>query len=274
MNQYGFNDARGGTPHAKYVGYAQATVGLTGKRVLEVGGCSPPAVIAAYRPLAWHCVNLDSMAVDSFNRQATEAGLSDARANVGSAADFRVEGPYDVVYSINAFEHIKPLDAALHRMAEALRQGGHLFSLFGPIWSCDVGHHLSIATETEIFHFNDGVLAPWEHLTSTPDQMLQRLAQKYGGSTAARIVEFVYTFPDLNRLTESDFERLFLECGLETVLLLRNKTPLSPPDVPGAGRARELMVVLKKGMPYPLEGKIRMARFALAFLRQKLLPQA
>ena len=266
---YGYNDARGGTPHAKYLRFAHASVGLTGKSVLEVGGCTPPSAIAKYRPARWDCVNLDSKAVESFNSLAQAARLTGTAA-VGDASQFEVARSYDVVYSINAFEHIKPLPRAMDCIYKALAEGGHLFTLFGPIWSCDVGHHLSVMTEAGELHFNDGVLSPWEHLTSTPEQMHARLEKKYGKAPADRVIEFVYRFPDLNRVFEHEFLAIFEKSGLTQVLTLRNKTNKKPPAAAGATATRELMVVLRKGRAGFLETQRTLARFALAFARERL----
>jgi SAM-dependent methyltransferase len=266
---YGYNDARGGTPHAKYLRFAQAAVGLQGKSVLEVGGCTPPAAIVGYRPARWDSANLDSKAVESFNVQAAAVGLNGAAA-VQDASQFDMGRKYDVVYSINAFEHIKPLPRAIGCMRDALAPGGKLFSLFGPIWSGDVGHHLSVMTEAGELHFNDGVLAPWEHLTSTPEQMHVRLEKKYGKAPADRVVEFVYRFPDLNRVYEHEFLDIFAKSGLRSILTLRNKTNKKPPAVFGASATRELMVVLKNGRPGLLERPATLARFAFAFARERM----
>ena len=51
------------------------------------------------------------------------------------------------VYSINAFEHFHDVEKALNALYRALKPNGYLFAFFGPIWSSDVGHHLSIPTE-------------------------------------------------------------------------------------------------------------------------------
>jgi SAM-dependent methyltransferase len=266
---YGYNDARGGTPHAKYLRFARSAVGLEGKSVLEVGGCTPPAEIAKFRPARWDAANLDGKAVESFNRQAASVGLAGTAA-IQDASQFDMGRKYDVVYSINAFEHIKPLPRAIDCMRNSLSPGGKLFSLFGPIWSGDVGHHLSVMTDVGELHFNDGVLAPWEHLTATPEQMHARLEKKYSKQAADRAVDFVYRFPDLNRVFEHEFLEIFTKSGLTPILTLRNKTAKKPPAVAGASATRELMVVLKNGKAGLLERPLTLARFAFSFARERL----
>jgi SAM-dependent methyltransferase len=269
MSTYAFNEARGGTPHAKYLRFADAAVGLRGKKVLEVGGCSPPQLVAKYGPSRWDCVNLDSTAVESFNAMRASAGLAEGSASTQDATSFEVSTTYDVVYSINAFEHIKPLPRALECIRAALAEDGYLFSLFGPIWSCDVGHHLSVMTDAGELHFQDGVLKPWEHLTARRAEIHARLEKKYGARAADRVIEFVFDYPDLNRVHEHEYLDMFARSGLSQVLLLRNKSGGRPPVAQGGGAARELMVVLKKGRKSFLESEVRLARFAVAFARQR-----
>ncbi len=203
--------------------------------MLEVGGCTPPTEIVKYRPARWDAANLDAKAVESFNDRRRPLGLSGAAA-VRDASQFDMGRKYDVVYSINAFEHIKPLPRAVDCMRNSLASGGKLFALFGPIWSGDVGHHLSVMTEAGELHFNDGVLDPWEHLTATPEQMHARLEKKYRKAPADRVIEFVYRFPDLNRVFEHEFLDIFAKSGLTSILTLRNKTNKKPPPVAGATR--------------------------------------
>ena len=66
------------------------------------------------------------------------------------------------MFSINAFEHILPLNEVLARSHSSLRPGGRLFAQFGPIWSCHVGSHFWVR---DTFNFNrPEPLPPWAHL--------------------------------------------------------------------------------------------------------------
>lgn len=253
------------TPHRKYLNVADATIGLRGQRVLEVGGCSPPALLRGYQPLAWTAINLNPQEVSDFNRQAGELSLTGCSAHLQDIASFEPEYGYDRIYSINSFEHISNLTGAFDRMYRALRPGGLLFTLFGPIWSSDVGHHLSLATENGPIHFGDGVLDPWEHLTSTPEAIGKKLQARYGKAVADRAVEFIYTYPDLNRVFEHQYLEVLANSEFSSVMIVRNKKGRAP-KVAGATSTRELVMVLKKGQPGLLERGLTPLKFGAAYL--------
>ena len=253
------------TPHRKYLSVADATIGLRGQRVLEVGGCSPPALIRDLQPRVWTAVNLNPDDVTRFNEQARELALAGCSAHLQDVAALEPDASYDRVYSINSFEHISNLTGAFEKMYQALRPGGLLFTLFGPIWSSDVGHHLSLATDKGTIHFGDGVLEPWEHLTSTPQAIGAKLQARYGKSVADRAVEFIYTYPDLNRVYEHQYLEVLANSGFSPVLIVRNKKG-HPPKVAGATSTRELVMVLKKGRAGLVERGLAPLKFGAAYL--------
>lgn len=259
-----------GTPHAKYLTWAHATVGFTGQDVLEIGGCSPVAEIRRRAPKSWTCFNLDPSAVAAFNRDAAAAGCASFRALEQDAATIDGTASFTRVYSINAFEHIRDLRTTLAKIREGLAPGGTLFTVFGPIWSADVGHHLSIPTDEGPIGIFDGVLKPWEHLTSTPQEIYARLEPRLGTKTASRVIEYVFSYPDLNRLSEADHMALMRASGLRPVLVIRRKAPQQAPAGGVASRTRELLWVLKNGAPTLLEPASAAMRFALAFASTRL----
>ena len=168
------------TPHGKYLTWANCTVGLAGKDVLEIGGCSPISQLRKLFPRTWVCFNLDRAAVDEFNRDARQQQCSNFSAVAQDAATLELTSRFSVAYSINAFEHIADLHTTLDRVRQSLTPGGVLFTVFGPIWSADIGHHLSIPTDKGPIGMFDGVLEPWEHLTSTPVQIYERIEPRLG----------------------------------------------------------------------------------------------
>ena len=258
------------TPHRKYLTWANRTVGLAGKDVLEIGGCSPVAEIQRLSPRSWVCFNLDRPAVDAFNRDAGQQGCANFSAAARNAATIDLPARYSVAYSINAFEHIADLRTTLEKVRRSLVPGGVLFTVFGPIWSSDVGHHLSIPTDQGPIGMFDGVLEPWEHLTSTPEQIYARINPRLGPKIAHRVVEYVFNYPDLNRLSEADYEKLLRECGLGPVLVIRRKSKLRAPSASVASRTRELLWVLRKGAPSGFETARAFVRFSLGFAATKM----
>ena len=258
------------TPHEKYLDLANAVSEIHGKKVLEVGGSTPPKVVCAYSPNEWTSVNLDARAVTSANEEARELKSVNYSAMCDDIRTLDRTGHYDLIYSVNAFEHIHNLDTALDRMFFALMQGGYLFTMFGPIWSSDVGHHLSIRTENgHELNFFDGVLSPWEHLTSSREGVFAKLARRYGESTAQRAVSFIYDFYDLNRLAERDYMQIVRESRFSPVVILRHKVG-RPPKLSAATSTREFLMILKKGPATQFERGKCLSKFALAFAGQQI----
>lgn len=235
------------TPHQKYLRFADRTIGLEGKDVLEVGGCSPPDLLQALAPRSWTCANLSTAAVAEFNASLSRRPTPNYAAQVLDITKLEATNAFDIAYSINSFEHIHDVARALERIRQALRQGGYLFTIFGPIWSSDVGHHLSIPTDDGGgLYYYDGVLEPWEHLTSSRESLKRRLADRYGVRTAERAIDYIYDYGDLNRLYEGDYIDIVRKSGLSPVLIVRNKKG-KPPGIGGGTRTREFLMVLRNG---------------------------
>lgn len=258
------------TPHKKYLRLAAATVGLRGQNVLEVGGCSPPALLSEHAPAKWTSVDMHPPSVASFNEKAKDLSLTNYTAMRQDIATYEPTESYDRIYSINSFEHISDLKSAFAGMYRALRPGGYLFTLFGPIWSSDVGHHLSLSTDKGTLYFGDGVLDPWEHLTSTPEAIHVKLERQHGPRVASRAVEFIYTYPDLNRLFEHQYLSILHESKFSPVMVVRNRKGQAP-AVPGATNTREFVWVLKKGRPSLLERASSPVKFGVAYLSSRFI---
>jgi 2-polyprenyl-3-methyl-5-hydroxy-6-metoxy-1,4-benzoquinol methylase len=71
---------------------------------------------------------------------------------------------FDIIYSINCFEHINDLEKAIDNLHNLLKNNGYVFTIFGPIWSSHVGHHLSINSKHGNIYFANNILTPWIHL--------------------------------------------------------------------------------------------------------------
>lgn len=235
------------TPHQRYLQFASRAIGIRGKDVLEVGGCSPPELLANLEPRSWTCANLSTVAVSDFNERALQRSAANYSANVLDITKLEMENAFDLAYSINSFEHVHDVGTAFNRIRRSLKDGGYLFTIFGPIWGSDIGHHLSVPTEDgKGLYYYDRVLAPWEHLTTSRESLTRRLSERYGEKTAERAVDYIFDYGDLNRLFECDYIRIVNNCGLTPVLIVRNKKGRAP-DVHGASRTREFLMILKKG---------------------------
>jgi ubiquinone/menaquinone biosynthesis C-methylase UbiE len=77
---------------------------------------------------------------------------------------------FDLVYSINAMEHIPNPELAWREIVRVTRPGGVVALQFDPIWTSPSGHHL--------WHLN---LDPWEHLLLSEDEMAEKI-HSHGGT--------------------------------------------------------------------------------------------
>jgi SAM-dependent methyltransferase len=197
---------------------------LRGKRVLEVGGSNMPRelIVEDFQVDRWVSVDMVDethyarvQQVDHYRREqvfplsSAEGGLfRDVYTIYNGAAENLGEsfgGKFDVVISIAAFEHIGRLPATLRKIYDALRPGGMMFSYFGPVYSCRVGHHCWVA---EDLNFNNpGALPDFCHLLMKPAELLAHLVQHYPRATAEEAVYQIYCSERVNRYLFEDHEQ-------------------------------------------------------------------
>ena len=122
-----------------------------------------------------------------------------------------MEGIFDIVFSIAAFEHILRMPAALDRIFAALKPGGKVFTMFSPIWSAHDGHHLPkmVDGEGRTFGFSKSPVPPWGHLLMRPSALMKFLQQQTDTATAAKIVYYIFHSPHINRLFTEDYAEFF-----------------------------------------------------------------
>lgn len=202
---------------------AEQTVGLAGRRVLEVGGALPRELALASGAASWTACD------PSVDVPITESFYSVTQSDVRSLPF--PDRHFDVVFSSCAFEHIHDFDRALGEMSRVLCGGGQVFTQFAPIWSCAIGHHLFLEdTGRGRLTFNDPLLPHWAHLLLEPHELDFFLRVALGAEDARRVVEFIFEDPYLNRLFQSDFERCFEQSGLERTVdePWGTRAPLTP----------------------------------------------
>lgn len=134
---------------------------------------------------------------------------------------------FDVIISVNCFEHVQQLGILFKNIYNSLKKDGILFSRFGPIWSCSVGHHISICPELS-FTSADSIIQNHEHLIYNEKEMIKYLLD-FGieKSLADKAVKKIYHSDFINRLTFSDYKELveksnFIEKKIWSVLSLDN----------------------------------------------------
>jgi SAM-dependent methyltransferase len=220
------------TYHINCLERADKANSLRGRRVLEVGGALPEAlVLDHYEAAAWTSVDYRSAYSSALAGFKVGARTTMLKQDSPPAADGQYvsydgdanslppsfDEAFDVVVSLATFEHIGNLVGALERMYASLRPGGVLVSQVGPVWSGFRGHHIFAGhlgkvgadkTDDLLDH-----IVPWQHLIMRPSDMEAWLKARYGTEYAEAAVEWIYLSPRLNRLFLDDYRTLFADAG-------------------------------------------------------------
>ncbi|HEX5475767.1 MAG TPA: class I SAM-dependent methyltransferase [Vicinamibacterales bacterium] len=118
------------------------------------------------------------------------------------------------IFSVATFEHIHDIDVALREMYRVLKPGGVLYSNFGPIWSCSIGHHVFAAADgVEARHWKPGLnpVPHYAHLLMAPTELRSAVLQKswVTPNLADAIVSWIYEGRGVNRVFYDDYVRSF-----------------------------------------------------------------
>jgi SAM-dependent methyltransferase len=118
------------------------------------------------------------------------------------------------ILSITAFEHVHDMEVALREMHRVLEPGGLVYSDFGPIWSCSIGHHVfAIVDGVEARHWKPGSnpVPHFAHLLMSPEELRAAVLRTNWvfPRLADAIVDWIYAGPGVNRVFYEDYVRLF-----------------------------------------------------------------
>lgn len=188
---------------------AERAVGLSGKRVLEIGGSVPPGAVRQIGVEHWTACDLAPAVVDADDCTTLTA---DARTLPLESASI------DAAYSVCAFEHFDRLAEVLAEAHRVLRPGARLFTQFAPIWSCPVGHHVWLMERGQpLVTFNDQVIPRWAHLLLEEHELRAFLTITRGAELARTLTDYVWRDSYVNRLFEGDFRRIVEESAFDVV---------------------------------------------------------
>lgn len=157
---------------------------------------------------------------------------------------------FDVVFSLNAFEHIPDPVQALREAIRVTRPGGMIYVRFDPVWTADSGSH-----------FLHLIKAPWAHLL-LPDDEIAGLMRANGAAED----EIASYKNDMNRLPVTHYRTMLPPVAAELGCTLVSETAWSGlvdpdfahhPNLPLAARklglepddllVRGFQFVIKKG---------------------------
>lgn len=109
---------------------------------------------------------------------------------------------FDIVVSINCFEHIENPELALSEMVRCTKPGGYTYIEFDPIWTADTGSHFSYL-----------VSEPWAHLVYSRQEFVRRM--EVAGAKDWELHDFQHA---MNEKRPGYFLDLFLnQPGVEVV---------------------------------------------------------
>lgn len=115
------------------------------------------------------------------------------------------DNAFDVVFSLNTFEHIPEPAEALREVIRVTRPGGLIYLSFDPVWTADSGSHF-------LHHIGE----PWAHLLHGDDYIAMMMSRS--GATESEILSYRN---DMNRLSASFYRstmvKLAKECGASVV---------------------------------------------------------
>ena len=234
----------------------QELVGFAGKRVLEVGGSLPEKFALGYLGAAqWVALEEMNYWTETLSTglvSGTPPEMKAARqpftsATVESLQPYNLfhgsieqlptalEGQFDMVFSIAAFEHIPRLPLALEKMRMALKPGGKLFSMFSPVWSSHHGHHLPEIRDKagRQWSFSQSPIPLWGHLLLRPAELLDLLMRSMDADTAREIVYFVYSSPHISRFFLDDYIEFVMRSGFiqHCIIPICHTPPPPPPQI-------------------------------------------
>ncbi len=128
------------------------------------------------------------------------------------------DNSFDIVLSRSAFEHIQELPRALAEIKRILKPGGILWTRFGPIWSCNYGHHLWFRHNNEIVNYWNLTLPPFCHLTMLPHELSAKLMLEHEKELTEKVIKWIYDSDGQNKLFFEDYQEIFSHTGMELLL--------------------------------------------------------
>lgn len=241
-----------------YFNVFKHVVDLTDKAVLEIGGSIPFELIAPTKVLRWVSTDINYKRLCKSNAAKPPVWYK-VIINDGSKMAFK-DSSFDLVYSINTFEHVLDLESCIDNIYRVLSPGGLFFSKFAPIWSSSTGHHTWVWHNGKPVTFDDDIIPDWYHLCYKEKELIKLLKKKYNTELSKKIINYIFHSKDLNRLTDKDFESTLFKNAFKKIFFYRIRSRHQPENdllhkinrhYPGINDPRTMgyIFLLSKGSP-------------------------
>ena len=196
---------------------------LTGATILEVGCGRGSLCVDMALAGAKYVVGLDinrdhvNFARENIKRNYPEL------INIVELTDVELryydEISFDFIVSKDTFEHIIDLPGMLREMKKRLKPGGRIYTGFGPLYTSPYGDHDRRQTSFRPWGAWGRFLAsmPWAHLFLEPT--IIKMWRRHRREDVRSMYDL-----GLNKMSVSDFRRVFQESGLYTVSLRVNQS--------------------------------------------------
>jgi SAM-dependent methyltransferase len=236
--------------YCKALAKLQEITPLDGLRVLEIGGYSVPKFISNDLLGAQQWVSVDILDfVGGVYQTQKYSDYTKGRPifklgrdkvdwdnpNIiidGDALEFSksIDQKFDVIFSVNCFEHMPKLVTYLSHARSNLTESGILFTQFGPIWSCCNGNHVRL--DNEIDFSRPGFLDKFQHLLLSRSEMINHLKTKGIDRPRAEQAAFqIYNSHVLNRYTYDDYIYSFKNSGFSDIKIISSYEIDVPEDL-------------------------------------------
>jgi len=187
-------------------------------RIIEIGVAQPPDLIC---DLSLELGSTSNCGINiNVNNQYCYAGV---QIEYGDARHLQYENnSFNILVSLNVFEHIQDFAKALSEFYRILEPGGIVISQFAPVWSSPFGHHLWLDYDNRLFTYENINIDPFLHLLKPKGEIISQLLSTnsiLSEDSAEQIADYMLFSSDQNRLMLSDYENLFHESAFEIMSL-------------------------------------------------------
>lgn len=142
-----------------------------------------------------------------------------------------ISTPVDAIFGIAILEHLDyPLNFA-EKCKQLLPEDGYLYLNGGPVWTCDVGHHIYVWPEGELpghfFHIDEtNPYQPWEHLTykTKEDARIALNKKNLLSNDIERIIIQLFESHNMSRKTPTEIIYSFKQVFNNRIECLRQYT--------------------------------------------------